>query len=393
MGEDAWHAASQAARRCLEGVPAAEAPGDALATIAAVLTESQFGPDHFRLSTVKRLYYGLRPYLPTAVRPLLHRVSGPRQRRQQVLNWPIEDRYVRYQFELVRQVVVQSGRDSLPYLHFWPEGRRFALVLTHDIETGKGQRFVRTVADLEERLGFRSSFNFVAEDYVMDQQLAAELDQRGFEVGLHGLRHDGKSFTNRKTFQAQAASINRYLAERRAIGFRSPLTHRHPEWMQALEIEYDSSFFDTDPFEPMPGGTMSIWPFFLGPFVELPMTLAQDHTLLETSGESTPRLWLDKVAFIAQWCGMALVNTHPDYLQNPRYWTVYEQFLRSLAERRNDYWHALPREVARWWTARASAPLVRTDQGWTAPNLPGATLGRVIASAVGIELLPGAQAA
>ena len=31
--------------------------------------------------------------------------------------------------------------------------------------------------------------------------------------------------------------------------------------MQALEIEYDLSFFDTDPCEPIPGGTMSIWPF------------------------------------------------------------------------------------------------------------------------------------
>ena len=45
--------------------------------------------------------------------------------------------------------------------------------------------------------------------------------------------------------------------------------------MRHLEIEYDLSFFDTDPFEPIPGGTMSIWPFFIGHFVELPYTLAR----------------------------------------------------------------------------------------------------------------------
>ena len=34
-------------------------------------------------------------------------------------------------------------------------------------------------------------------------------------------------------------------------------------------MQYDLSFFDTDPFEPIPVGTMSIWPFMLGNFVEI----------------------------------------------------------------------------------------------------------------------------
>ena len=74
-----------------------------------------------------------------------------------------------------------------------------------------------------------------------------------------------------------------------AVGFRAPLTIRNPEWMQALNIEYDLSFFDTDPFEPIPGGTMSIWPFFTGHFVELPYTLVQDYTLVSVLGEDYPK--------------------------------------------------------------------------------------------------------
>ena len=116
----------------------------------------------------------------------------------------------------------------------------------------------------------------------------------------------------------RAKRINAHLKELDAVGFRSPLTMRNPEWMQALEIEYDLSFFDTDPYEPMPGGTMSIWPFILGHFVELPYTLMQDYTLTAVLGETTPRLWLQKVDFIERYHGMALVNTHPDYLLNPR---------------------------------------------------------------------------
>jgi hypothetical protein len=101
----------------------------------------------------------------------------------------------------------------------------------------------------------------------------------------------------------------------------------------------------------MPGGTMSIWPFILGRFVELPYTLAQDCTLTVVLGETTPRLWLQKVDFIERYCGMVLVNTHPDYLSDPLTWKIYSDFLQAM-RRRGGYWHALPRDVARWWRAR-----------------------------------------
>jgi hypothetical protein len=121
--------------------------------------------------------------------------------------------------------------------------------------------------------------------------------------------------------------------------------------MQVLDLEYDLSFFDTDPYEPMPGGTMSIWPFQLGRFLELPYTLVQDYTLARVLGETTPRIWLDKIDFLAEHYGMALLNAHPDYLRDADVWQVYKTFLRTIKER-DDYWHALPRDVARWWTRR-----------------------------------------
>jgi peptidoglycan/xylan/chitin deacetylase (PgdA/CDA1 family) len=220
-------------------------------------------------------------------------------------------------------------------------------------------RFVGPLADLEEELGFRSSFNFVPEGYQVDGSLLEQLRRRGFEIGVHGLRHDGKDFWSKRVFEQRAIRINGYLREWDAVGFRAPFTHRNPEWMQLLEIEYDSSFFDTDPYESMPGGTMSIWPFFCGRFVELPYTLMQDHTLFEVFGE-TARPWLEKVDFIARWGGMALVNAHPDYLRVPARLAVYREFLGTVANQmkqaqnsgRHYCWHSLPREVARWWRRR-----------------------------------------
>ena len=126
--------------------------------------------------------------------------------------------------------------------------------------------------------------------------------------------------------------------------------------MQTLNIEYDLSFFDTDPFEPIPGGTMSIWPFFIGHFVELPYTLVQDHTLTSVLGENSPRIWLEKVDFIEKYHGMALINSHPDYLKSRSTWKVYNDFLNEM-KKRTSFWHALPCEVARWWKARIESEL------------------------------------
>jgi len=184
----------------------------------------------------------------------------------------------------MQNLLQRTGQTSIPFIHFWPEGRRYALVLTHDIETAIGQARVRELADIDASYGFRSSFNFVAEQYPLDLDLIAELRHNGFEVGIHGLKHDGQLFRSRRKFLSQAESINRHVAALGVAGFRAPCTHRNPGWMQELDIEYDLSYFDTDPYEPIPGGTMSLWPFEIGRFVELPYTLAQDFTLTEVVG-------------------------------------------------------------------------------------------------------------
>ncbi|MEO5930583.1 MAG: hypothetical protein ABIR47_11675 [Candidatus Kapaibacterium sp.] len=351
VDEEAWQDAARKAAHVLGNLPASSF-GTIDEMLEAVLMERQFGEDHWRLSLAKRVYYGIvRPILPVSVRPLLRRLLLAPQKERLPLDWPIEDRYVRFQFEMLRNVMEGAGARSTPYVGLWPDGKRYAFVLTHDIETARGQGFVRQVMELEERYGFRSCFNFVPEDYEVDLSLLDELRERGFEVGVHGLKHDGKLFRSQRSFQRRVGKINRYLKEWNATGFRAPFTHRHPEWMQMLNIEYDSSFFDTDPFETIPGGTMSIWPFMIGDFVELPYTLPQDHTLISTLGEKTPKLWLEKVDFIEQHGGLAMMITHPDYLLAPACFAIYEEFLKKMSAR-TGYWHQLPGEVARWWKQR-----------------------------------------
>jgi glycosyltransferase involved in cell wall biosynthesis len=249
----------------------------------------------------------------------------------------------------------------------WPEGKRFALVLTHDVETVKGMRRSMDLADLDENLGFRSSFNFVAEEYDVTPGLREYLTGKGFEVGVHGLDHKGTLYRSRKQFLQHADRINAYLKEWRAVGFRSPSMHHNLDWIHDLHIEYDASTFDTDPFEPQPDGMGTIFPFHVNGrpggkgYVELPYTLAQDFTLFIIMREQGIDTWKKKLDWIAEHGGMALLISHPDYMnfnegppgleEYPAHY--YGQLLKYIRDKyEGQYWNPLPKEMARFWAER-----------------------------------------
>ncbi len=111
-----WQHAERAARLRLRGLPAGGTTGEPAEVAASILTEAQFGPKHFRLSPAKRVYYSLRPFLPASLRPLLRRISTLRQQRSRTLGWPIEDRYVRYQSDILRRAVTTTDHQAAQFL-------------------------------------------------------------------------------------------------------------------------------------------------------------------------------------------------------------------------------------------------------------------------------------
>ena len=119
------------------------------------------------------------------------------------------------------------------------------------------------LASLEKELGFVSSFNFVPERYNVSPKLRNKLVKLGFEVGVHGLNHDGKLFSSKKIFDERAKKINEYIRQWNAAGFRAPAMHHNLEWIHGLNITYDLSTFDTDPFEPQSDGVGTIFPFIV----------------------------------------------------------------------------------------------------------------------------------
>jgi hypothetical protein len=310
----------------------------------------------------RKLYYSIKPALPRAVQIALRRRTILLQLPTVGAVWPIDP---------------PAGAAPLGW-GGWPSGKKFALVLTHDVESERGlERSIR-LAGLERELGLKSAFNFVPERYPVNPRIRHELQENGFEVGVHDLRHDGRLYQSERTFSMNAVLINKYMKSWGCVGFRSASMYHRLEWMHYLRIEYDSSTFDTDPFEPQPDGLRSIFPAWIPGrgdgegCVELPYTLPQDMTLFVLLRQKDTRIWKEKLEWIAEKGGMALLNTHPDYMN----WTgekakvdeypheYYLEFLRFvLSKYHGQFWPALPREVAAFWKSSMVSPALQTNSG------------------------------
>jgi hypothetical protein len=132
------------------------------------------------------------------------------------------------------------------------------------------------------------------------------------------------------------------------------------DWLGELPFEYDCSVPHSDPYEPQPGGCCTPWPFFIGPVVELPYTMPQDHTLFTVLGHDTNDVWIAQLDRLIAENGLVQCVTHPDpgYLGDRKKRALYEEFL-DVATASPGLWHSLPRDVAAWWRQR--------DTGDTAP--------------------------
>jgi len=308
------------------------------------------------IMSLTSLYYRCKRLIPRRLRLALRQAHAAHIMRACGDTWPIQES-------------AGSMPDGWPG---WPAGRQFALLLTHDVESKRGLERVKQMAELEMELGFRSSFNFVPEgEYRVTADLRDWLTTNGFEIGVHDLHHDGSLYSSRSGFGKKAQKINQYLKEWNAVGFRSGFMFHNLNWAHELELLYEASTFDTDPFEPQPDGANTIFPFWVPRptavkgmqnrcnrrtgYVELPYTLPQDSTLFILLRQTTIDIWKRKLKWIAGKGGMALVNVHPDYASFGNEVTVpgefpvrhYREFLSHIVNQYSGvYWHALPQVVA-----------------------------------------------
>jgi len=312
-------------------------------------------------------YYTVRPLLPVAVRKHLQRLyfSG----WQDILfpAWPVDCTVEYLQQRQLALLMKSHDLDVVPFIWFWPNGYDSCIIVTHDIENHHGKEFCSALMDIDDAFGISASFQVIPEDrYPVSPAFLAGIRQRGFEVNVHDLNHDGNLFSAERLFMERVGTINRYGREFHSAGFRSGAMYRNQRWYHALEFEYDMSVPNVAHLEAQQGGCCTVFPYFIGDLLELPLTTTQDYALFNILQGHSLDLWIEQIELIRQQHGLISILVHPDYIQHKSRQKLYRALLGHLYRLRQDQniLIAKPGEVNCWWRIRNQLRLVPDGSRW-----------------------------
>jgi hypothetical protein len=221
--------------------------------------------------------------------------------------------------------------------------------------------------DIDESFGFRSSFQIVPEQrYSVPPAFLAEIRARGHVINVQDLNHDGHLFRDQKEFRSRVKLINKYGREFGARGFRSAVLYRNLSWYDQLEFEYDMSVPNVGHLEAQHGGCCTVFPYFIGDILELPVTTTQDYSLFHILRDYSLDVWKSQAAGVGAKHGLLSFIIHPDYLMEARAQDTYRALLTFLSGRRHErgMWIPTADEVNKWWRQRAQMALICQDGIW-----------------------------
>jgi peptidoglycan/xylan/chitin deacetylase (PgdA/CDA1 family) len=295
--------------------------------------------------------------LPHPVKGLLSRLQSPDSwNRSNPIAFPLLpfDDLV----ERIRRLCATLAAGSLAELvDVWPEGRRAAFTLTHDVDShwilDPPQRpLLRRIVEAETSLGFRGAWYVVARQLDMRRhaEAIALIRAAGHEIGPHGWNHDSRlNYLSRRRQEARMERIRERFAERPA-GMRTPWYARSPQLFEVLahHFDYDSSVPNSSSFFSAVSNSGSCTVFPYRPtegLLELPMTLPPD------TAAPVPAVYemLEPICErIVECGGVVVVTLHPQPHQSANRAGIdhYVAFLERMADRyRNRIWRATPSDI------------------------------------------------
>lgn len=296
--------------------------------------------------------------IPSRIRHLMFkkiaRASSFFSRREKIFpKWPIDS-----SLEVFNHIINKLSKNTVGLKRIpWLYGKKIALTLTHDIESLEGQKIIPAVCQVEESLNLRSCCFFSTHTFPLDHGLVKTLKDAGHEIGSHEAYHDMQiAFLPEKERQDRLQKSFSVLEEYGVKGFRSPGLVRTENLMEdvAKIFKYDSSCPDTEwvPFMRRPGGCVSVFPFFYKKMPILPVTLPQDIILFlhGFSHKEMIDLWKDKINWLREVGGVAVILTHPEkHLGgNPVFLKHYRHLLEEILSF-EDVWFTLPEKIIEHW--------------------------------------------
>jgi hypothetical protein len=287
---------------------------------------------------LSKLYYSARPFLPASLRMGLQRSYFRGWESITFPAWPLDLTVEKLLESQLMLCMRYGGIDTVPFIWFWPDGASSAAILTHDVETVQGSDFCPRLMDIDESFGLRSAFQIVPETrYPVTAAFLKEMRDRGHEINVQDLNHDGNLFRDRRQFSSRAKAINEYGRVWGAKGFRSAVLYRNLNWYDALEFEYDMSVPNVAHLDPQRGGCCTVFPYFIGRILEIPLTTTQDYSLFYILREHRIDLWQAQAALVMENHGLLSLLNHPDYLLDNRAQSTYRELLAFLAELESEH--------------------------------------------------------
>lgn len=248
--------------------------------------------------------------------------------------------------------------DALRYLLVWGiekaigehlqrktwKGRKYACLITHDVDSQEGLRRALALKRLEERYDIQSAWFLPTEQYRLDSEMLLKLANHG-EVGAHGTRHDGKLIRFSRNSLYRQLSKAKYILEDilglDVVGFRAPLLQHSRMIFEGLfeaGYVYDSSVPSWEPRHPScmrPYGIGTVYSFDVGEIVEVPVSVPQDHQMIQVLGLSvkqTVEKWLEMKEAVKELGGVCTILVHPDYeLASSESLGFYEELLNVIS--------------------------------------------------------------
>ena len=312
-------------------------------------------------------YYLLRPCLPVSVRRHIQKFRLKNSRKRPFPHWPVDSTVDRLLEQFLKVTLKASKQPAIPFVWFWPEGYSSCAIITHDVETKKGLEFCSRLMDIDDSFGIKSSFQLVPEQrYAVSERVLNNFRDRGFEVNVHDISHDGHLYSNRSEFARRASKINHYARNYGARGFRSGAMYRNLEWYDEFEFSYDMSVPTVGHLEAQQGGCCTVRPYFVRDIVELPLTTIQDYSLFHILNDYSIDLWKQQIRTIVAQHGLVSFIIHPDYVIEKRAQDTYRALLGYLSELRAErgMWIARPGEVAGWWRRRNAMRISAGREKW-----------------------------
>jgi hypothetical protein len=315
----------------------------------------------------RRAYYGLRPLLSQRFRSRVQRLFFSSWEKLPFPKWPVDTSVEQILEKLLLLSMKARNLERIPFIWFWPDGADAAAMVTHDVETARGFDIVPRLMDVDDEFGIKTSFQIVPEKrYQASKEVLDSIRRRGCEVNVHSLNHDGNLFHDRKTFLNQAKKINHYVEEYGAGGFRSASMYRNVDWLEDLKVAYDMSVPTVAHLEPQRGGCCTVFPYFIGNILELPLTTVQDYSLLHIIGDYSIDLWKKQMELIAAKNGLMSFIIHPDYIMADKALAIYRALLAHLSSWRDEkrLWIARSGDINQWWRQRSAMKLVFENGKW-----------------------------